>query len=618
MSKTKEQSDLSKNLRKMFGSVPPRTESTTADSDGKEKNESSDIQSNLRKMFVYVPPRTESTTADLDGKEKKESSDIQSNLRKMFVSVPPRTESTTADSDGKGKKESSDIQSNLRNMFVSVPSGIKKVSPSLSDKTFEKENTSPSHCKDKSKDTLHVYTLDRKETYTWCIACSYSISHTKHALVCKCGTHWYCSQQCKDYIKDMKCDKHTSIANTLTSDSLLSFFTLIKRFYNLETLQMVKEYIGSQADVSRSDMKKMAENGDWKAALIIGLTYEFRFVCDWEKCQLALRPPFEKSRPFSDRKAIKYYKIAAEKGSVEAFAAIGRALYMNPNHKREVKDNLMLSSVCFKTSHIFLNRICFLDLDTFRISGDCYVGTSGLILFKLKSLDPSKSRIVREALEFPLLAKYLLQLKSCSKHFRMLLLNSEQLQRTPGWVLLGRVENSVFKQEPGKPGISLGLRMDVVATSDDAYFERLSMNQPEYLCEHNKISLGNACTECNYLAKQRIFSVYRKDYMMSRDETLVYELYGVIYSLESGLKRQDNFRNYSKHEVIFTIRFLALEPMDLHPLQLAKDPNIYWPIVHYYGSVYSALLEILGKQTVDLIYKARIYYVSLISSGTGG
>jgi len=214
---------------------------------------------------------------------------------------------------------------------------------------------------------------------------------------------------------------------------------------------MVKEYISSQADVSRSEMKKMAEGGDWKAALIIGLTYELRFVCDWEKCQLALQPPFEKSRPFSDRKAIKYYKIAAEKGSVEAFAAIGRTLFMNPNHSREAKDNLMLSSVCFKTSLMFLNRICFSELDTYERSGDthCFVGPSGLILFKLKSLDPSKSRIVREALEFPLLAKYLLKLKSCSKHFTMSLLNSEQLQETPAYSLLGRVENSVFKQGPG-------------------------------------------------------------------------------------------------------------------------------------------------------------------------
>ena len=38
-------------------------------------------------------------------------------------------------------------------------------------------------------------------------------------------------------------------------------------------------------------------------------------------------------------------------------------------------------------------------------------------------------------------------------------------------------------------------------------------------------------------------------------------------------------------------------------LQFAKDPNIYWPIVHYYGSVYSALNEILDGKTVDSIFK---------------
>ena len=51
---------------------------------------------------------------------------------------------------------------------------------------------------------------------------------------------------------------------------------------------------------------------------------------------------------------------------------------------------------------------------------------------------------------------------------------------------------------------------------------------------------------------------------------------------------------------------MALQLMDLHPLQLAKDPNIYWPIVHYYGFVvfvYSALNEILDGKTVDSFYK---------------
>ena len=46
-------------------------------------------------------------------------------------------------------------------------------------------------------------------------------------------------------------------------------------------------------------MKKLAEAGDWKAALIIGLTYEFRFVCEKEECELAIRPLFENSRSLS-------------------------------------------------------------------------------------------------------------------------------------------------------------------------------------------------------------------------------------------------------------------------------------------------------------------------------
>ena len=89
---------------------------------------------------------------------------------------------------------------------------------------------------------------------------------------------------------------------------------------------MVKEYISSQDGVSREDMKKLAEAGDWKAALIIGLTNKLRFVLDWDECELAIRPPFMKSRPFSHRKAIKYYNMAAEENSVEVAASLGRVL----------------------------------------------------------------------------------------------------------------------------------------------------------------------------------------------------------------------------------------------------------------------------------------------------
>ena len=61
--------------------------------------------------------------------------------------------------------------------------------------------------------------------------------------------------------------------------------------------------------------------------------------------------------------------------------------------------------------------------------------------------------------------------------------------------------------------------------------------------------------------------------------------------------------NYAKYDVITAIRVMALQLMDLYPLQLAKEPNIYWARVHYYGSVYTALKELLDAKAVDSIYK---------------
>ena len=88
-------------------------------------------------------------------------------------------------------------------------------------------------------------------------------------------------------------------------------------------------------------MKKLAEAGDWKAALIIGLTYEFRFVCEKEECELAIRPLFENSRSLSNREAVIYFRIAAKHNSVEACAALGRMRFSLGclDQERAVKDN---------------------------------------------------------------------------------------------------------------------------------------------------------------------------------------------------------------------------------------------------------------------------------------
>ena len=216
--------------------------------------------------------------------------------------------------------------------------------------------------------------------------------------------------------------------------SLDSFYSAILVYYDMETLNMVKEYISSQEGVSREDMKKLAEAGDWKAALIIGLTYEFRFVLDWDECKLALRPPFMKSRPFSHRKAIKYYNMAAKEKSVEVFAALGSVLVTQEDMRRAMKDILMKSFNRFKSSQMLLHDVCFLELDIilsyikeeYKQGEELKVplsGITGVILFRLILVDDfrSSNSLLKELLLFLkiAIAKVYSFLKSCNPESRI-------------------------------------------------------------------------------------------------------------------------------------------------------------------------------------------------------
>ena len=466
------------------------------------------------------------------------------------------------------------------------------------------------------------YTLNIKISYTKCFSCRYDIGFSKDALVCNCSLHWYCSTQCRDQCKDEHCLQSREL---VSCTSLKYFFSAVLYFHDTKALNMVKEYISSKAGVSRKDMKKLAEAGDWKAALIIGLTYEFRFVLDWDECKLAIRPPFMKSRPFSDRKAIKYYNMAAEENSVEGFAALGRILIIQRDMSRAMKDYLMKSSNRFMTSQDVLRFYCFQDLvgtliyckQEYKQGEELEVlsyGMTGLILFRLIFLNDSKSSkiLLNELLLFPKIAGVYFFLKSCNPEPTIVSVSvKDHVMRLSNDGGFRPVENPIFIQKADLYNeedntvarIDPGVRMDAKAVFDQGYLQRLHHDQPMYSCEHVVMSIGNSCTDCAQLARERILSVYENNFLFSEDESFTGSVYSVIYTLKSGLKKQDYFWNYGKYEVITAIRVMALQPMDLHPLQLAKDPDMYWPIVHYYGSVYSALKEILDGKTVDSIYE---------------
>ncbi|XP_023325195.1 uncharacterized protein LOC111698940 isoform X2 [Eurytemora carolleeae] len=462
------------------------------------------------------------------------------------------------------------------------------------------------------------YMLNLKIGYTKCFSCRYDIGFSKDALVCNCSLHWYCSTQCRDQCKDEHCLESHELINCTSLDS---FYSKILHYYDMETLNMVKEYISSQEGVSREDMKKLAEAGDWKAALIIGLTYEFRFVLDWDECELALLPPFMKSRPFSHRKAIKYYNMAAEENSVEVFASIGRILLILEDMRRAGKDYLMKSSNRFKSSQNFLYLYCFPDLgitlsyikEEYKQGEELNVpvyGITGVILFRLNLLDDSRSSdsLLKELLFFPKISEVYSSLKNCNPEPRIV---CDSVNNSIPGDSFRPVENPFFIQKADLYNeedsivarIDPGVRMDAKAVYDQGYFQRLHHNQPIYYCEHDVANIGNTCTQCAQLAQERILSVYENSFLFSKDECMRTKFYSIIFTLESGLKKQDHFWIYGKYEIITAIRVMALQPMDLHPLQLAKDLTIYWPIVYYYGSVYSALKEILDGKTVDRIYE---------------
>ena len=139
-------------------------------------------------------------------------------------------------------------------------------------------------------------------------------------------------------------------------------FLIILKFYTVEeNSDLPLTLFLLWGGVSRSEIKKLADAGDCKAALVLGLTYEFRFVCEKAECELAIRPPFEYSRPFSNRKAVKYYTIAAEHNSVEAFAALARMHSYQVGHDQEraVKDYLMKSKDPFKSCGTLLYSMCY-------------------------------------------------------------------------------------------------------------------------------------------------------------------------------------------------------------------------------------------------------------------
>jgi len=92
-------------------------------------------------------------------------------------------------------------------------------------------------------------------------------------------------------------------------------------------------------------------------------------------------------------------------------------------------------------------------------------------------------------------------------------------------------------------------------------------------------------------------------YSISLTETIPSYGYGARYlTMAEGDMVLETFKSYSQPDIKCVLQCLMSNPGDLHPLYLAEDPNLYWPTIWYYGSVYSALLTCCGVIIVKKLY----------------
>ena len=91
-------------------------------------------------------------------------------------------------------------------------------------------------------------------------------------------------------------------------------------------------------------------------------------------------------------------------------------------------------------------------------------------------------------------------------------------------------------------------------------------------------------------------SAYENSFLFSRDESNTCQFYIVIFTLESGERKQDDFCNYGKQSWLYNPWIYIL-------YSLLRIPPHTGQLFTIYGSVYSALKEILDGKTVDRIYE---------------
>lgn len=118
----------------------------------------------------------------------------------------------------------------------------------------------------------------------------------------------------------------------------------------------------------------------------------------------------------------------------------------------------------------------------------------------------------------------------------------------------------------------------------------------------NSYKIAGKCEACVQEAKQRLRAVSLGQFSLSLTPVFSRKFYTARYANEDGVIIQDVFFAYSQPYIKQALQCLMCNPADLHPLAVAEEAHLFWPIIWFWGSVFKAVQDTCTKATLDGIY----------------
>jgi len=125
------------------------------------------------------------------------------------------------------------------------------------------------------------------------------------------------------------------------------------------------------------------------------------------------------------------------------------------------------------------------------------------------------------------------------------------------------------------------------------------------LCVHGGNDAAPVCHQCLDEAFERLDAVSTGSLVSSLNEALTSRGHLAIWRKADGTLHSETFKNYGRGEAECVLAALVRSVQDSHPadpLFVAQDPNFFWPLILYHGTVHAAL-EFVAP---DLDWNARL------------